>query len=1173
MQPTNKNPEPKPNQNHQPTPPKKPDIQLNEEQKAAVKYLDGPLLVLAGPGTGKTQLLSSKVAYILENTDSGPDSILCMTFTDAGAMNMRERLKTIIGPAAAAKVTIGTYHSFGSDILARYKAYSEDYDRNLDEVIDDVKKYKLIKKFQDDLPGTDLLRGDSVKDIINIISSAKSHQLTAADLKHIAEVNEKDVEVLNTVCADYLDKLVPRKLQENLDNVYGPIATLFDRYQDTEDICPGVERLISPLARDLAKARAEAEGGEKPSIAPLSKWLRDNFEKDKNNRYRLKGTVANKKLFSIAGIMDRYEQHLRDEKLFDFDDMIQEAIKALKTDEGFRLTLTEKYQYIFLDEFQDTNPSQLEIIKQLTAYENPIIMAVGDDDQAIFEFQGAKSTNLKDFKDYYNAKEIALTQNYRSYQEILDFSNQVIVQADGHLEKNLEAARKNPAAPQIERHEFLSSDAEYFWIAQKISDLIAQGVPQKEIAILARRHRELVEIVPYLKAHPEINIAYEKQENLLADPKIATLITICRYVNDLAQSGRSTVNLFEVLSQPFWGVKPLDVLRVINYSRHNHKSALECIADSGNEKLQAAANFLAALALKSLEEPFEIIIDYLLGTLTLDNYRSRFLEHYTLTELPDAANFTSEADFKKTLIDAKNAEYATFNLYENLATLRSKVRAHFPKSQVVKLADFVEMINDYAFAGAQISSTSPYRDSDNAVQVMSSHKSKGLEFKYVFIPTADDGTWGSAKGNNDRTSLPKNLKHIHNQSNTLSTLLRLFYVSATRARDYLYITNSCSNFNGKKLNRLGYLNESEQKEDGEKFIQSPLLPLGDKHVTLHYVPEGSPEDMAAAKKSTDLATAWSGVYRQSTPDMLEIYREKLKTRTISATNLTSFIDIRYSGPEVYFINNVLGAPSEPTSESLAYGNVVHHTFEKITKEHISDEDALNFALEDLEAQDCDTTIKRVLRDKIPVDLPDTLTNFGSILRSPSAKAEVDLFPERLTLDDTALGGRLDHIEIDETNKTIELYDYKTSKHDKKYDQTPRTKGDVWLTRPSLFFYSLQLTFYKLLLNLSPTYSKYTVTTGHILFVTPNKERELRDLRFTFNPETDDLVKKLIHALAYQLSSLDFVNDPELRISPDSSVKMPDIKAFIDLVLTKSHQLPHFGSTADDPADSDDPDEA
>ena len=118
---------------------------LNKKQKEAVEYLDGPLLVLAGPGTGKTQLLSEKVAYILKNTDTNPENILCMTFTESGATNMRERLKTIVGKEGT-KVNVNTYHAFGSDILAQYRNYSDEYDKTEAYIVKNkTDGYKLAK--------------------------------------------------------------------------------------------------------------------------------------------------------------------------------------------------------------------------------------------------------------------------------------------------------------------------------------------------------------------------------------------------------------------------------------------------------------------------------------------------------------------------------------------------------------------------------------------------------------------------------------------------------------------------------------------------------------------------------------------------------------------------------------------------------------------------------------------------------------------------------------------------------------------------------------------------------------------------------------------------------------------------------------------------------------------
>ena len=197
-------------------------MQLNENQKQAVEYLDGPLLVLAGPGTGKTQLLSERVVHILKSTDTNPENILCLTFTDVGAFNMRERLKSIIGREGS-KVNVSTYHAFGSNILAQYREYNENYDRRLDSPLDDVTQYKVIKMLQDKLAGTDILRGDCVKDIKDTISDAKKARFTTENLLKIARQNDEDSAEITSKVAPLLLKVVKGKYKESLECAYLPI--------------------------------------------------------------------------------------------------------------------------------------------------------------------------------------------------------------------------------------------------------------------------------------------------------------------------------------------------------------------------------------------------------------------------------------------------------------------------------------------------------------------------------------------------------------------------------------------------------------------------------------------------------------------------------------------------------------------------------------------------------------------------------------------------------------------------------------------------------------------------------------------------------------------------------------------------------------------------------------
>ncbi len=1077
---------------------------LNPKQKEAVEYLDGPLLVLAGPGTGKTQLLSEKVAYILKNTDTAPENILCITFTENGAKNMHERLKRIVGPDGL-KVNVSTYHAFGSEILALYKNYSEEYDRPIDSPIDEVTQFKMIKKIRDCLPGKDILRADQVKDILGVISSAKSNNLTANDLETIANVNIEDSEVLSAAISPILHNVVPNDFQRSYDEAYTPIYESLKPYMDNTQTVPGVsspiERSICIMARDMKEAYNES--GSSGRITVLTQWRDTYFEKTGSGAYRLKDRVANKKLISIAKVMRAYEAELKENGLYDFNDMIQEAIRILKKDKGFRLTLEERYQYIMLDEFQDTNPSQLAIIKLITDYEKPVIMAVGDDDQAIFEFQGALASNFQDFQGYYNAHVIALTENYRSTQEILDFSHTIIMEApDRFADKELIAHRESLPETGILRAEFLTSDMEYDFVASKIAELVRAGVSQNEIAIISQKRKYFEPLLPFLKGHKEISIAYDKQNDLLQDEKMHQIFTIARYVYECANEKRPTVSVLEILSYPFFGLPIMEVLKLMAKAKNEKRATLEVLLETENPDIKAVVEFLTNLMAKSFTEPLELMLDYIVGSLELNGFSSKFLEYYV-----------------------KNNDYSAFSLYSNLASLRGKLHKHFGDKNL-KLADLINMIDDYADAEMALSVVSPYRDADEAVSVLTAHGAKGLEFEHVFVVTADHTAWGKGKGNNSFLTLPKNLTHIRHTMTTDSERLRVLYVALTRAKEHLYITNALKDFNEKSPARLEYF---EEFEDDDRVV-SPLIPSGE--VKTYY-------DVSAFSSAEKNIRTWMSPYLSLSPDLLSLYKERVSNYRMSASSLTSFVDIVYAGPQEFFKSRILMAPSEPETEALAFGNIVHAVYEKITNSHISDEEAVQMFLSELEKKDLPSEVIQKLRDKGPADLAVSINKFSDILRD--GKAEVNFAPDKIIVDGVPITGKIDHIKINEEDKTIEIYDFKTSGYHK----------EGWSSHTTLYKYMMQLGFYKLLLNNSRDYSKYKVTKAHILFVVPDNDGEVYDKVYEFNNKDEMALRELMQAVYYQISSLSFLDDEQLMIAPDHTKGIKKIKEFIKLLLDKN----------------------
>ncbi|MBR2587130.1 ATP-dependent helicase [Candidatus Saccharibacteria bacterium] len=1108
---------------------------LNQRQQEAVETIEGPLLVLAGPGTGKTHLLSSRVEYILKNTDTNPENILCLTFTENGASNMRERLLSTVGKAAR-KLEIHTYHSFGSDLLNAYKNYATTFDRNLDSPIDGVTQFKIIKEIQESLPALDILRSAATKDIVSTIGSAKSARLTSADLKKIAERNIRDAEELRRELSPILEALVPRmKFELAVAGVYRPLLeTLISHTSDTP-IVGDIEPLANSLARDLNRLLEIELAKEKPSIRPLTSWKDATFELDDENHYRLKTRIQNLKLKSLASILAEYDTRLKKDGLFDFSDMIEEAIKTLKTDKGFRLTLTEKYQYILLDEFQDTNPSQFELVKLLTDYESPNVMAVGDDDQAIFEFQGADASNLLTFKNYYNAKVINLEENYRSNQEILDLSRKIADQIEDSfakkqsVKKNLKA-HKGPGGT-IERHEFLTSDSEYEFVAAEIKHLLEKGIPAHKIAIIAPKHKYIAPILPFLKEQ-KIDIAYEKKDNLLSDPRLSQLLTLARFVDGLSRGRNVSNRLLEILSFPFWKLDPSTAISCVYSAKREKKAPIDFLVKSDSRELREIGRFLAQLAVLSFDTPLELMLDYLVGTAPVEIPADLKTPETTSKE---GALLRSSQDFRSPYIsyyDAELGEYETFELYENLSVLKSAITRH-TKEENPRLKDLITLLDDYEAAKAELTNTSPYRDSDDAVQIVTAHKSKGLEYSYVFLVATDNLSWGRAKGNNNMLVLPKNLLQIRHTGATDDERLRLFFVALTRAETHLTLTNSIKDFSGKTPARLDYLEERE--ENGT--ILSPFIGT----VKTHY------EDLEQLKETTDLRKSWRSAYTKLTPTLKPLLLERMKDYRLTASDLTTFIDLSYGGPLAFYHDKVLRAPREPETENMVFGTLIHSVFEKITNATISDtplsdEDAIKFYREEAEKANLEPKAIKYLLEKGEASLKISLGTFKDILRDKSARAEVSLRPENPEIAGVPVTGVLDHIAIDEEKKEIEIYDFKTGKYQTK----------KWGAVSSLYKYSLQLGFYKLMLESCPSFKKYKVTKGHILFVTPDEDGKVYDKVFDYEKDFDEAeLKALARAVYFEATTLAFLEDDELKLEPNKDATLKQIRAFIELLLAKT----------------------
>lgn len=400
---------------------------LNPQQREAVDAIEGPVLVVAGPGSGKTELLSMRVANILRQTDTPASAILCLTFTESAALNMRKRLRSIIGPQANS-LAIHTFHSFGAEIInqnAQYFFFGKGF-----QPADDLATIAILETILSQLPVHDPLAvyhedlGWTYRsEIQSRISDLKKAGVTPAEFAEILDDNQKFLDQVNPLLVAYFENYQNQQLVRNWDGLIQQIGNLS---------CPDGEYSYKTVfLAEMQRVAGMIANSGKLSTTPITEWKNRHFKKDAKNRLILKDLDNQPKYRSLARIYQAYQLELHARELYDFDDMLLEVLMAFEKYPELRYTYQEQFLYILVDEFQDTSGVQTKILDQLVNLEvtdgRPNLMVVGDDDQAIYKFQGASLDNLLAFRrKYRDVKVVTLIQNYRSKQTILDLAGLII---------------------------------------------------------------------------------------------------------------------------------------------------------------------------------------------------------------------------------------------------------------------------------------------------------------------------------------------------------------------------------------------------------------------------------------------------------------------------------------------------------------------------------------------------------------------------------------------------------------------------------------------------------------------------------------------------------------------------------------------------------------------------
>jgi DNA helicase-2/ATP-dependent DNA helicase PcrA len=1076
---------------------------LDTEKQKAVDTIEGPVLVIAGPGTGKTHLLSVRAAHILAKTDTPPETMLCLTFTDSGAQTMRDRIASFVGPAAY-DIHISTYHAFGSELIRRYGEYF--LEEPGQTPVDDLGIDTLLREIFDSLPFASALKSTRayLDDIKTFIGDCKRALLTPDDIREIAAQNQTFINNSQNHIVEHLSGLtvINKRTVSRFEDVLHTLLQVKPSQPVRNDI---------PLLQHQCTAQLEAalQSVEKTGkTTELTKWKNTWLAKDNKGNWILDGTRTCAKLISAADIYERYILALKQTQQYDYDDMIMRAIRGLEENPDLRYTVQERYLYIMLDEFQDTNPAQLRLIQLLT--DNPVhegrpnILAVGDDDQAIYAFQGADYSNMIQFAQMYRDVSIfTLVKNFRSHAHILHVAHNIAGQIEHRLHHSLTGISKildaeNKLLPPqaiVARHEFKTDIAQYHWVAEKIHGLIETGMQASEIAVLAPKHAHLVPLLPFLR-RKNVAVHYEKRENILDEPFIKQVTHMCQLIVSLAEENHDQADQLwpEILSYPFWALSTTDIWKISWQAREIRQPWAAVLLEDKN--LAPIALFFKRLGLMASVESVETILDYLTGVAPLD-----------LGEPGREGIFTSplyEYYFGKTTQEQQPVQF--WQVLQSLAQLREKLRAYRRNEPAaLTLHDLLAFIGGHLTARIGILNTSPYYENEEAVQLMTAYKAKGQEFGAVFVLACIDEAWGSrARNRHTNISLPSNLSFIRYAGASEDERIRLFFVAITRAKSQLYMTSYADSIGGKRTTRLKYLAETDTTKNTSPWLPAPFQAI----LT----------DTNEFLTEQEIYDYWQDrhVVALSDTGIRQLLSPRLKELKCSATHLNSFTDLVHGGPAYVYFNTLLKFPKS-IGVSGQFGNAIHETLYWMHKQQVQSH-KLPSTAQALKTFERLLSTKRLTRLDFTQQLERgerALTlwlKHNSDTFNAQDRHELDFAYDNVHLDGVPLTGKIDRLTIDTSTKTIQVADFKTGR--------PRTRwqaNDIQLHK-----YRQQLYFYKWLIEKSPQFKGYHVTQGSLIFIEPDNEGNIVEpLTLTFASEELERTRDLIKGVWQHIQDLSF----------------------------------------------------
>lgn len=605
---------------------------LNDMQQLAVYYTEGPLLILAGAGSGKTRVLTHRIAYLIEEKNVKPYNIMAITFTNKAAGEMRERVNKIVG-FGAEQVWVSTFHSACVRILRRYIdriGYNNDF-----TIYDTEDQKKLLK--------------DVIKNL----------------------------------------NLDPKMYKENA--ILGKISDFKNKLITTGQ--------VTQMAQ------------------------------------------SDYKLMNLSKIYNNYQEALSKNNALDFDDLIMKTVTLFTRCPDVLESYQERFRYIMVDEYQDTNAAQFAFIKLLASkYKN--LCVVGDDDQSIYKFRGADISNILQFeKNFNNARVVKLEQNYRSTKTILEAANEVIHNNKGRKDKTIWS--DNEQGEKIDLYQADDGYAEADMVASTIKEQVDYGkADYSDYAILYRTNAQsraleeklLLRNIPYKIIGGQNFYQRKEIKDILAYLKI-----VCNATDDIAVE--------RIINVPKRGIGATSIAKAKDFARAYGMNLYESLLDVKNiPGLERAATKIGKF------------------TDLIEKFRE-LQNHVSLKELVDEV--LSETGYVAELA-AENTDEANGRI-ENISELITKVTEYEQNTDNPNLAEFLEEV-------ALVSEIDNLSDDSSYVVLMTVHSAKGLEFPNVFLCGMEDGLF------------PGYMSIMADDKDELEEERRLCYVAITRAMNHLTIS-------------------------------------------------------------------------------------------------------------------------------------------------------------------------------------------------------------------------------------------------------------------------------------------------------------------------------------------------------------------------------------------------